>query len=130
MDFPLTTDNLEKKEFKIGTLYFNKKYVLTHFKEGIDINYNNFKEVGNFIKSYFNGKEFGYIANRVNSYSINLEDAKIFNESFPNLKAYAIVAHSTFTEKIFEIENHFFPYNRKAFKNMEDAVEWVEGVLD
>lgn len=130
MDIPLTTDNLEKKDFKIGTLYFNNKYVLTHFNEGIDINYNNFKEVGNFIKSYFNGKEFGYIANRANSYSINLEDAKIFNESFPNLKAYAIVAHSTFTEKIFEIENHFFQHNRKAFKNVEDAVKWVESILD
>ena len=129
MSIPLTTKSLEKKDFKIGTIYFNNKYVLTHFNEGVDINYNNFKEVGNFIKYYFKGKEFGYIANRANSYSINLNDAKIFNQSFHNLKAYAIVAHSTYTEKIFEIENHFFAYDRRAFKNVEEAVNWVESVL-
>lgn len=121
--------SLEKKDFNLGTIYLNKKFVITHFKEGIDIDYESFKEVGNYIKSFYNGKAFGYIANRENSYSINLKDAKIFNDAFPNIRAYAIVAHHTFTERIFEIENHFFPHKRKAFKNLEDAVEWVDKVI-
>ena len=126
----LTAKGLKKRDFKIGSIYFNDKYVITHFNEGIDINYHNFEEVGNFIKLHFDGRDFGYIANRENSYSINLEDAKVFNQAFPNLQAYAIVLHNSFTEKIFEIENHFFHQNRQSFKSFEDAIIWVEKILN
>jgi hypothetical protein len=129
IDFP-NDYGLFRRDFAIGTIYFNNNYVITNFKEGIDIDYNSFKDVGNFIKSHFNGREFGYIANRENSYSINLKDAEVFNKAFPNLKAYAIVIYNTFTGRIFEIENHFFPHNRKAFKKIDDAVNWVSDTLN
>ena len=66
---------------------------------------------------------------RKNSYSINLNDAKIFNETFKNLKAYAIIVYSNLTERIIEIESHFFKFNRKVFKDFENAIDWIENSL-
>ena len=114
---------------KIGDLCFFDNYVITFFNEGVDIDFDNFIEVGHLIKEHFKERPFGYIANRKYSYSINLNDADLFNEAFPNLKAYAIVVYNSLTERVFEIENHFFKFNRKAFKTIEDAIVWVEETL-
>ena len=130
----INSPSLNSKDYtllkvKLGSVYFFDDFIVTHFDEGVDINYDNFQEVGLAIKTHYREKPFGYIANRENSYSINLSDATIFNEAFPNLKAYALVAYNTFTERIFEIENHFLLSKREVFKNLENAVEWVEKVL-
>ena len=119
-------ENLERLDFSIGSIYFNEHYVITNFKEGINIDHQSYKEVGLFIKSYYNGKDFGYIANRENSNSINLKDASFFNDAFPNLKAYAIVVYNTFTIRIFEIEYHFFHQNRQTIKVLNEAIDWVK----
>ncbi|WP_412561051.1 MULTISPECIES: hypothetical protein [Winogradskyella] len=126
--------NLKSKKYRvykseIGDLYLFDNYVITNFNEGVDLNYANFYEAGLEIRNHFMDKPFGYIANRNNSYSINLHDVTIFNKAFPNLKAYAIVTYNTLTERVFEIENHFFTSNRQAFKNINDAIAWVEEIL-
>lgn len=113
----------------LGSVYLFDNYVITNFKEGVDINFDNFYEVGQALKQHFKEKPFGYIANRSNSYSIDLNDAHLFNEAFPNLKAYAVIVYNTLTERVFEIENHFFEFNRNVFKDIEKAIEWVNEVL-
>ncbi|WP_296384578.1 hypothetical protein [Winogradskyella sp.] len=114
---------------KLGSVYLFDNYVVVEFNEGVDINFNNFKEVSDIIKKQYDDRPFGFIANRLNSYSIDLTDATKFNANFPNLKAYAIVVYNSFTQRVFEIENHFFKFNREAFKNLENAAEWVEQTL-
>ena len=125
----LKNKNCTQVEVSLGAVYLFDSYIITNFKEGVDINHDNFHEVGMKIKEHFGEKPFGYIANRLNSYSINLNDVHVFNDAFPNLKAYAVVAYNTLTERVFEIENHFFESNRNTFKNLEAAVEWVEDIL-
>tara|TARA_R100001369_G_scaffold81162_1_gene111933 strand:- start:1753 stop:2160 length:408 start_codon:yes stop_codon:yes gene_type:complete len=114
---------------KLGRLYLFDNYVVAEFKEGVDINFDNFSDITEIIKKEFKDKPFGFISNRLNSYSINLNDATKFNAYFPNLKAYAIVAYNSITQRVFEIENHFFTFNREAFRNLEHAAEWVEKTL-
>ncbi|BAO77603.1 hypothetical protein [Winogradskyella sp. PG-2] len=114
---------------KLGSVYLFENYIVTEFKEGVDINFENFKEVAEIINRQFSNRPFGFIANRLNSYSIDLTDAKKFNTHFPNLKAYAIVVYNALTQRVFEIENHFFEFNRAAFKDIENATEWVEETL-
>lgn len=128
-ELALSGKNYRVYHSEIGDLYLFADYVITDFKEGVDINYANFYEAGLEIRNHFMDKPFGYIANRDNSYSINLNDVTIFNKAFPNLKAYAIVTYNTLTEKVFEIENHFFTSNRKSFKDINNAIEWVEDIL-
>ncbi len=113
----------------LGSVYLFDNYIITDFKEGIDITFDNFNEVSEIIKVYFEDRPFGFIANRVNSYSINLTDASKFNANFPNLKAYAVVVYNTITERVFEIENHFFTFNRSVFKEIDSAVTWIEESL-
>ncbi len=114
---------------KLGSVYLFDNYIVTEFNEGVDINFDNFNEVAEIIKTHFDNRPFGFIANRLNSYSINLTDATKFNANFPNLKAYAIVVYNSLTQRVFEIENYFFKFNREAFKNLENAAEWVENTL-
>lgn len=117
------------KEVRLGKLLYNRKYMIAVFNEGVDLNFKNFSEVTTIIKSQFGDRPFGFISNRVNSYSINLSDANRFNEIFPNVKAYAVVAHNPITEKVFEIEQRFFTFNRKSFRDLDEAIDWVENTL-
>lgn len=114
---------------KIGKVFLYEDYIITEFDEGVDVNFKNFNEISKIIEENFENRAFGFIANRVNSYSINLKDAKLFNEKFKNAIAYAIVAYSDLTKRIIEIENHFFKFNKQVFTTTDDAIAWVEEAL-
>lgn len=114
----------------IGDVYFFDHFFVGEFYEGLDLNFDNFEEVTLLVKTYFPDQPFGFISNRINSYAIRLDDAEKFNKTFPNLKAYAIVIYNPMSEKVFEIENHFFNFNRKCFKNIASATNWVNDVLN
>lgn len=60
---------------------------------------------------------------------MDLNDANSFNDSFPTLKAYAVVSNTLFGKGIFEVENQFSNYNREIFKTLENAISWVEETL-
>lgn len=129
-DYENITNIIDYKEVKIGKLYFSERYVVSEFNEGVHINFESFKETKDVILKFFGKKDFGVITNRTNTYSLDLNDAKRFNESFPNLKAYAVVCNTLFCKGIFEVENQFFTYNRKIFKVLENAIPWVEEILE
>ncbi|MBU2929774.1 hypothetical protein [Winogradskyella psychrotolerans] len=114
---------------KLGTVYFYENFLVAEFKEGVDITFKNFDELSFLIKTHFKDKPIGFITNRVNSYSVNVNDAKDFNKTFVNLKAYATVCYNSLTEGVIEIESQFFKFNRKVFKNMDTAISWVEKTL-
>lgn len=125
----INNTNFIKKKLKLGELRYNNQYIVVVFNEGADVNFDNFGEITDIIKSQYGTRPFGFISNRINSYSIDLSDAEKFNKMFPNAKACAIVAHNSITERIFEIEERFFKFNRRAFRNIDDAIDWVEDTL-
>jgi hypothetical protein len=114
---------------KLGDLYFFKNYIITEFDEGVHINFENFSDVAELIKINYNNEPFGFIANRINSYSMDLNDAHLYHKAFPNLKAYAVVVYKSLTKAVFELENQFFQFNRMAFQKLENAIEWVDEEL-
>lgn len=114
---------------KLGQMYLFENYMITEFYEGVDIKFENFSEVAELVKIHYKNEPFGFISNRINSYSIDLNDADLYNKTFPNLKAYAVVVYKPLTEAIFEVENYFFKFNRKVFKTLSNAIEWVEDEL-
>tara|TARA_B100000809_G_C15090782_1_gene513123 strand:+ start:325 stop:744 length:420 start_codon:yes stop_codon:yes gene_type:complete len=121
---------VRKKTINLGNLYFFKNFLVCEFNEGVDINFNNFNEAKTEIDKQFGTTDFGFIANRLHSYSIVITDAPLFNKTFKNLKAYATITYSTFSSKVFEMENHFFNFNRKNFNELEEAIQWVEHNLE
>ena len=110
----------------IGEVYLFDKFIITEFKFGADVTFENFYDVALIIQKHFNNEPFGIIANRINSYSVNLNDAPLFNEAFPNCKAFAIVHYNSMTEMVIEVENRFFTFNREAFSDLTQAVNWVD----
>ncbi|MCK8480765.1 hypothetical protein [Psychroserpens algicola] len=117
---------IHQETVAIGDLYFFKNYLVAEFNEGINITYENFDDAKTAIQKYYGNTSFGFIANRKKSYSILITDAPFFNETFKNLKAYATVTYSSFASKVFEMENHFFKFNRQNFNELDDAIQWVE----
>lgn len=120
-----------KKTFKtnIGNVFLFPNYLVVEYNEGIDITFENHYEVSVIIETHFKDKFFGFITNRINSYSIDLKDAKYFNKAFPNCKAYGIVNYKHTHKSIIEIENKFFDFNRRTFADLLEAVNWVENTL-
>lgn len=111
-------------------LYFFKNFLIAEFDEGITITFENFDVVRFLIKTHFKDEDFGFISNRIHSYSIAINDAPLFNSTFKNVKAYASVTYSSFASKVFEMENHFFKFNRQNFKNLDDAIVWIKESLN
>ena len=128
-EFENAPELVDFHEVKLGILYFFERFFVGEFNEGVNINYDNFMESANLVNAHFTDRNFGFIANRINSYSINLGDANKFNTIFPNLKAYAVVCNALFAKGIFEVENQFFSYNRKIFKGIGEAIVWIENTL-
>lgn len=131
---PMTSSALLKSkaihyQTSLGDVYFFDNFFISEFKEGIDINFEKFHEIALLVNAHFEEKPFGFISNRINSYSIFINDADLFHKSYPNLKAYGIVVYKTLTKKVIEIENRFFKFNRQTFMDLNLAVEWVEQVL-
>ncbi|MBU2920246.1 hypothetical protein KO504_02755 [Winogradskyella psychrotolerans] len=119
----------ETYKIKLGTVYFYEHFLLAEFNEGVDVTFRNFDELAFLVKTHYEDKPIGFISNRINSYSINVNDAKNFNDTFSNLKAFATISYSNLTERIIEIENHFFKFNRKVFNDFNTAINWVEDTL-
>ncbi|WP_040249394.1 hypothetical protein [Psychroserpens mesophilus] len=129
IDSPIYNKLLFKKTITLGNLYFFETYLIAEFNEGVIINFDNFNEAQLAIKEHYNNAAFGFISNRIHSYSIVITDAPKFNTTFNNLKAYATVTYSSFASKVFEMENHFFEFNRKNFDDLSNAIIWVEESL-
>ncbi|WP_179377220.1 hypothetical protein [Winogradskyella wichelsiae] len=126
----LYTKPFKAYNLKIGKVFLYENFIVTEFDEGADISFDNFNEVSEIILLSYRDKPFGFIANRTNSYSIKLNDAFACSKAYKNLKAYAIIAYSDLTENIIEIEDYFFKFNRKTFRDFENAINWVEETLE
>lgn len=116
------------KTIDLGNLFFFENYLVVEFNEGVEINYNNFEAVRILIRNHFGDANFGLISNRINSYSIVITDAPLFNQC-QSLKAYATVTYNLFAEKIFNVENYFFKFNKQNFNSLALAETWVEETL-
>ncbi|WCO03349.1 hypothetical protein [Psychroserpens ponticola] len=126
IDSPYHDQLIHQETVALGELYFFKHFFIAEFNEGINITFENFDSVRILIETHFGDSEFGFIANRKNSYSIVITDAPQFNSTFKNLKAYATVTYTSFASKIFVMENHFFKFNRRNFNNLDDAIHWIK----
>ncbi|WP_100611448.1 hypothetical protein [Confluentibacter lentus] len=127
-DTPLYQNVKSHKTTHLGELFFFENYLVAEFNEGVEINYKNFDAVRELIKEHFGNESFGLISNRINSYSIVITDAPLFNQC-ESLKAYATVTYSLFAERIFNVENYFFKFNKQNFNSLSDAKVWVENTL-
>jgi len=117
-----------KKEYVLetGKFYFYDNYVVGEFKDGILVTINNFKEIHELALQHFNDQPYGYVSNRINSYTINVINFIDHEEIFEKLVAYAIVSYNNITTATVNYENYYFNTHRKQFEGIEEATSWVE----
>lgn len=94
--------------------------------EGMVFNAEHVKILYDLVEIYFPNKEFAYLSNRINDYSINLTPdlSKSFHK---DLKATALVCYSDSTCENAKFEKTFYkarPF--EIFKNYEEAVNWLK----
>ncbi|SDB41059.1 hypothetical protein SAMN03097699_1175 [Flavobacteriaceae bacterium MAR_2010_188] len=126
IDSPVNSKIIATYTISIGKIYIFDCYVVAEYNEGLHLSFDDYEDVINIIDMHFANRKFGYIANRVNSYSFLLTDAHKYHKALPNLHVYAVVYYSTLARQNVDLENRFFQFNRESFSELSSAIEWVK----
>lgn len=104
-----------KKSFNsnIGTIYLFENIVVSEINEGVHLTVESSLEYIKLISKFFsNKKPFGYISNRINSFSVEAIDYKKFTNLLENMKVFSAVNHNENNILNVDIEKKFcdIPY--------------------
>lgn len=124
-DSPLSNKVIATYDVTIGKIYVFDNYVVSEYNDGLHITFDDYEDVRDRIEKHFIDRPFGFIANRINSYSLEITEAPKFKKAFPKLSAYAVIAYNEQTRRNVELENHFYLFNRKCFDSLEEGEDWV-----
>ena len=116
-------------ENKLGTIFFFNHIAVVELKEGVHFDINNSSLIIDELKSYFGSRPYGVIANRINSYSVNLIDTPLFREHAKNLCAYAVVGHNLAGKMNAKFENRFCLSEKIDYDTIPEAVNKVYSKL-
>lgn len=119
----------DKHVFQFGVLELMDTYAVVTCAEGADIDQHEVEAVQKVLGSAYCGTPFGFIANRVNLYSVNpLAIKKLF--TLEELVAGAIVGRSVSAKIVAELEAKVIAIAPiKYFEDMPRAVEWLKNVV-
>ena len=84
----------------------------------------------NLFDSFYKGKPYGYVGNRVNPHSVDVAEIRRVLRMAENLKEVAFVIYSTVAQSIAYIEKTFYDsHELHVFADLEDAVVWMESAM-
>lgn len=110
-------------ENKLGNIFFFKHIAVVELNEGVHFDFNNASLIIDELKSYFGlNKPYGVVANRVNSYSVNLIETPIYKKMAGNLYAYGVVGHDLPGKMNAEMENDFCISDKVDYENINEAI--------
>lgn|SRR5690606_7559133 len=115
-------------ELDFGKVWFRENILIAELNEGILFDVENNMELLEIGKKAFQGKPYGYISYRVNSYAVNplvyLESANALN-----LKAIAVVSNNVVCRNNAILEKQFYRDSNafEIFSTLEEAVDWMKG---
>ncbi len=118
----------EVYKFEFGTFYFFDEFVISEINEGVTLVFDDTLELIELIKDYYAERPFGYLSNRINSYSIDPTGYYKVEESFPNLAGFAVVIYNQYKGAL-EIEKLFLNAPFKGFQTIEKASFWLSGLV-
>lgn len=116
--------------YPFGKVEIHENYVIWVMNEGITVKpeYNDY--LLNIATKYYVNKKFGYITNRVNSYSV---DPRVYFETskIENLVAFAVVSkEDDIKASTTEVEKIFLKKPFQHFKSLEEATNWVDSIVE
>jgi len=107
----------------LGNIFFFKHIAVVELNEGVHFDIYNASIIIDELVSYFGASQpYGVIANRINSYSINLLHTPLFKEKAINLFAYGVVGHDLIGKMSAEMENDFCASEKVNYNSLKEAI--------
>lgn len=117
---------LEFVQNRLGNIFFFNHIAVVELNEGVHFDLENAPIIINELESYFGESQpYGVVANRVNSYSVDLINTPSYKEKAKNLYAYGVVGHDLASKMNAEIENDFCVSEKVDYDNIYDAINNV-----
>ena len=118
-----------KYKFQFGQMEMTETYAVFTANEGVHIDNVEMKEILIVLKENYGENKFGFIANRINSYSVNPVAVRdLFLHE--NLVAGAIVSKTKRGKLNSEFERTIIKEaHTQHFMDVESAIAWVEEVV-
>ncbi|RSK38679.1 hypothetical protein [Mangrovimonas spongiae] len=110
---------------EIGDFHFFENYLIAEFKQGVCVSFSDLKEVYDLLLDYYNGESYGFISNRINSYSIDVIDMNKHFEKLNQIHTYAIVTYNLSAKRVLAVEDYYFNLKRERFTSLLAASNWV-----
>jgi hypothetical protein len=113
---------------EFGQVYVLDNILITELKEGILFNAEKNQKLIELAQDIFQGKPYGYISNRKNSYAV---DPLIYRDSakVASLKAIAIVTDSEIVKlNVNQVERKFYRSSNsfEVFDILDQAINWIK----
>lgn len=120
---------LKTIETDFAKLNFYGQFVITEMREGVDLDENLVDILIHFSIDFYGDRPFGYISNRIHSYSVNpviyFKISKI-----KNLAAFAVVSTRMIVSYNVKIEKAFMTKPCELFDTLDEAVYWVTQLVN
>lgn len=120
-----------KNELDLGfcTISFYEHYMVAVMNEGVNVGKDENEVLIQYAKDYYKNKQFVYITNRINSYSVN---PNIYPRTaqVKSLVGFAVVSKDYKTKANTKIEKMFFNKPYEVFMNLDDAIKWAEKLVN
>lgn len=119
-----------KYEFQFGHMEIIGTCAVFTSNEGVHIDTAETREIWAVLKEIYGEKKFGFIANRINSYSVNPIAVKnVFLHE--TVVAGAIVSKTKWGKIISELELKLIKKTQtQHFESLDSAINWVGEVVD
>ncbi|MEQ3654421.1 MAG: hypothetical protein ABNH00_01020 [Dokdonia sp.] len=114
---------------KAGPVFVFDTFLVTEFHEGSVVDYDCFKALYSLLDRYSKGdRAFGFLSNRVNSYSVKATDFVSLNKERNTEQKYlsAIVTYDTFGQQMFSFEKQIYKCSSEVFTGIEPALHWLD----
>lgn len=111
----------------IGTFYIYPNYLIVEINEGETVTAESNEILVDIANTYYNGKKFVYITNRIHSYAV---DPAVYSKTslIENLAGFAVVATNLISLSNAEIEKLFLSKPFESFTELNKAIDWAHSI--
>ncbi len=115
-------------DLDISEVFIHENYLINQIKDGQHVEPKHAEILQNVIDQHFSKRKLVYIANRVNSYSVNPLSYKL-TASIDNLVAMAIVTTSEQGIRAAQFEKDFYTKPFAILYSLKEAIVWSQKQL-
>lgn len=113
-------------EASFGKVFLIDNIMVITINEGVIFGVKDLKELFEIYDTFFPNEKFGYISNRINDYTIDL-NPDLYNANHTNLAAIAAVCYTESSFKNAKFEKEFYknrPFD--AFTDIQEAIAFLK----